>query len=233
MTLVRADSESSSVPTSTSTTTAGTFPDSGEVDLDIPYQPCDNPDFQCSLPMDCMQWNCGSLESPFDEKGCLRPACENDYDCFGDICFRPLDWGYCVSSGTLCRDGPSGTCECTSDPDCAASHCIPAHQAPPSTCEFDDPDACASAGCRTLQGRLVPPAGPDWVCEPEADSCVWWPEDKSVRNTVTLYMNWLTGEVVAFRLRVDPAPLGWAPCDEVPFPPPECACTDDLLCTNG
>lgn len=70
---------------------------------------------------------CGSLESEFDEAGCLRQKCSNDDACTeGERCFVALEFGLCESSGTFCSDDlESESCSCGGDADCNGGHCVP------------------------------------------------------------------------------------------------------------
>ncbi len=72
---------------------------------------------------------CGQVQSPFDEDGCLRPTCHGDDECSaGERCFVGLDFGYCEPSTMTCEetlDGPDPGCTCGGTLDCNGGHCVP------------------------------------------------------------------------------------------------------------
>ncbi len=91
--------------------------------------------FTChEFEIDCNQIDCGSLDSPFDENGCLRETCNSGGGCSeGDECYTPIDWGGCASSGLFCSDSNlQMACICGGDADCNGSYCVP-HELYPVT----------------------------------------------------------------------------------------------------
>ncbi len=92
-------------------------------------------EFACSqYEIDCEQVDCGGLNSPFDENGCLRDTCNGGPSCGeGMECYTPLDWGGCASSGLFCNDSElQMACICGGDADCNGSYCVP-HELYPVT----------------------------------------------------------------------------------------------------
>lgn len=81
--------------------------------------------FMCSAPVDCGD-ACGTLDSFFDEEGCIRAPCSRHDDCDdGSVCYHPIDYGGCASSDVSCFEDENGTCQCGLDPDCGGSYCVP------------------------------------------------------------------------------------------------------------
>lgn len=83
---------------------------------------------QCEVfPIDCGPDGCGGL-GRIDEEGCFRPGCSTDEECGDDErCYRPMDFGNCVSSDVFCEDNfETMQCECGSTDDCGGSYCVPA-----------------------------------------------------------------------------------------------------------
>jgi hypothetical protein len=202
---------------------------------DLPPFECDNPAFACNGPLDCDAWACGTPGSQVDETGCLRRSCTTDEDCLGtDVCHRPLDWGQCASSGTSCHDGPTGECECVSDPDCGGAWCLPADEAPPSeACEDTSPAACEASGCTSELGRPIVPVDASCLCDLETPHCIWLWEGAELQPGNTAYMRYEDQSVVVFPWSAQPPPLGWIACDDVAFPPPGCICAQNLPCAMG
>lgn len=103
--------------------------DAGGIRLDIGNGEfvCDNPDYQCDGPAPgCGPGSeCGGLESPFDDLGCMRQSCAVHSACAASqLCYRPEEWGGCASSGQTCTE-ESGTCTCVATPDCGGGYCVP------------------------------------------------------------------------------------------------------------
>lgn len=123
----------------------GGIPDFGSVE-----QVCEGtPSFSCGQGIDCSNSDCGDPFSPFDDDGCLRRSCPCADD---ELCITPAQWGGCVSSSTSCSETDNG-CECTSDPDCGGSHCIPADEVPEVPCsDFDSENDCGDAQCMWFAG---------------------------------------------------------------------------------
>ncbi len=81
--------------------------------------------FMCSAPVDCGD-ACGTLDSFFDEEGCIRAPCSRHDDCDdGSVCYHPIDYGGCASSDVSCFEDENGVCQCGLDPDCGGSYCVP------------------------------------------------------------------------------------------------------------
>ncbi|MEM6296899.1 MAG: hypothetical protein AAGA54_36885 [Myxococcota bacterium] len=91
-----------------------------------PLGVCDGIDnHMCSSAVDCGD-ACGTLDSMFDENGCVRPVCDAATACDdGLFCYRPQDYGGCQSSDVSCVEDPEGTCGCGLDPDCGGAYCVP------------------------------------------------------------------------------------------------------------
>jgi hypothetical protein len=236
---------SSTAPSTRTTSGPGTLsttrPDqTGEAESgvtpDLPGFDCDNPAHACSMPLDCEAWDCGAPDSQVDETGCLRRSCVTDDDCVGtDVCYRPLDWGQCASSGTSCHDGPDGVCECVSDPDCSGAWCIPGDGAPPAGgCDDTTMAACEMSGCESVLGRpIVPSNGGGCLCDLEAPQCIWMWDHTLLSPGNTAYMRYDDQSVVVFGWVASPPPLGWIACEDVAFPPPGCICAENLPCAMG
>jgi hypothetical protein len=175
------------------------------------------PEFQCSNPTGCFMLPCGDVLYPFDAEGCMRPPCINPDECNADqFCFRPYEaYGVCVSSGTACSDGPDGTCECVSTPDCSGGYCMP------DCYELsDDPASCGAAGCYSSPVVAISEA-----CECTADvpGCFQSPAGIGVDTGYIWHEETL--EVVYIGQRPWSAPLRWRLCSD-PEAPPACGCFD-------
>jgi hypothetical protein len=88
----------------------------------------------CMQPGNCSEFSpcdganlCGTLDSLFDENGCVRTECQDDEACADDErCYRAMDFGGCAPSGVFCEDDPElQTCLCGSNPDCGGGFCVP------------------------------------------------------------------------------------------------------------
>jgi hypothetical protein len=202
---------------------------------DLPGFFCDNPAFGCSEPLDCEIWSCGDPLSQVDENGCMRRDCTDDRDCPSThVCFRPFDWGVCASSNITCNEGPAGTCECISDPDCGGAWCIPNDDAPPSDgCDDSSPSACEASGCEAVFGRPILASNGSCLCELQTPQCIWMSAETTVSPGNKAYMRQSDLEVVAFPWSASPAPLGWTACEDLDFPPPACICAENLSCASG
>jgi hypothetical protein len=203
--------------------------------LDVPEPVCAVSDlFECAAGVDCRQWDCGSVLSPFDASGCMRPRCEGQ-DCpAGMECIDGSQWGGCTSSALECDLLDDGTCQCGgARPDCGASWCVPAEQAPPAPCvDFGgDSQMCIDAGCDALLGRQIV-ANPDGacLCDEFQTFCGWLEPGTRVLDEPGVYLA-LTAfdQVVVLETATVPPPLGWIPCAELPGNP-ACACADVLPC---
>jgi len=94
---------------------------------------------------------CGEVQSPFDEDGCLRTSCHGDEECgAGERCFVGLDFGYCEPSTMTCDenlDGPDPGCSCGGTLDCNGGHCVPEALYPAPLEEGDFSVAMLVPGC--------------------------------------------------------------------------------------
>ena len=88
----------------------------------------------CEQPGNCSEFSpcddanlCGTLDSLFDENGCVRQECQDDDACADDErCYRAQDFGGCAPSGVFCEDDPElQTCLCGSNPECGGGFCVP------------------------------------------------------------------------------------------------------------
>ena len=88
-------------------------------------------DFSCGAGVDCEVSNaCGTLDSYFDDDGCLRPTCRRNSDCgAGEVCYYDELYGGCASSSLSCDDD-NGECECGGSDDCGGAYCVPAELLP-------------------------------------------------------------------------------------------------------
>lgn len=181
--------------------------------------PCpDVPGFECSMPFDCSFLACTALV-PFDEQGCMRPPCTGPEGCAADqFCFLPYEsYGVCTSSGMSCSDGPDGTCECVSTPDCGGGYCMT-----DCTDLSSDREGCEAAGC-----DFTTVVGISETCEciPDVPLCLQGPG--GVGGIPSFMWHEQTLEVAYF-FRPWDVPLRWHPCTE-PGSPPACACNDPFL----
>ena len=87
----------------------------------------------CTFAIDCSAdfGACGSVESPFDEQGCLRAHCFTDGECSdSEKCYRAEEFGGCYSSGPEYVD-VDGECQLLgADADCGGAYCVPAELYP-------------------------------------------------------------------------------------------------------
>jgi hypothetical protein len=84
----------------------------------------------CQLfPIDCTDGSnaCGTLDSIFDDEGCLRQSCSGATGCGdGERCYSPQDFGGCTGSAVFCEDDVElQTCVCGGTADCGGAYCIP------------------------------------------------------------------------------------------------------------
>jgi len=61
----------------------------------------------------------------FDEQGCVRAPCGPDGCGAGEFCYRPSDYGGCVSSSISCDESEDGVCSCGFLSDCGGEYCVP------------------------------------------------------------------------------------------------------------
>jgi hypothetical protein len=201
-------------------TTAATGPgtDDGESTDTGPAGTCpDVPTYQCSEPFDCVGQPCGDVLFPYDENGCLRPPCSNSGECDGDqFCFLPYDaYEICISSGVACSDGPDGTCECVSTPDCSGGYCM-------TDCYElgEDAASCEAAGC---DASTVIGISDTCECTADVPMCTQSPAGIGVPTGYMWHEETL--QVAYFGARPWSVPLQWRLCSE-PGAPPACGCFD-------
>lgn len=186
---------------------------------------CDNPAFTCSVPVDCEQWQCGALGSPFDAAGCLRPRCVDEPCGADEICYS-VGEGDCGALDVIGCGDVDGACSCEFSPRCGGNHCIPADEGPPVLCpEITEEAACEAAGCSEFT-TIAPWSMVDGACVqgPVEPLCMWFPGDAwgGTASPAPFY-EIATGRAELFSTGwVDP-PIGWAPCGG-PDSPPACAC---------
>jgi hypothetical protein len=117
---------------------------------------CDQPGSCTMFPGPCGD-TCGTLESNFDENGCLRQGCGLDDQCGADErCFRGQDFGLCEGSGVFCEDDlETMSCMCGSDPDCSGGHCVPAELYPETITDPDFSQPVLSNDCGPGDASLL------------------------------------------------------------------------------
>lgn len=117
----------------------------------------------CEQPGNCVEFSpcggdprCGTLESLFDENGCVRKECQEHEACDeGELCYRAMDFGGCAPSGVSCADDPDlQTCSCASNPECGGGFCVPEAQYPTAT-GLPNTDAIAEMACAPNDGPAV------------------------------------------------------------------------------
>ncbi len=218
----------SPLSTSTSTGTSGTATDA--VLTDGPAPACGNPAFTCSGPIDCVQWRCGALDSPFDADGCLRPSCEAESCGADEICYSVDQSSDCSAEVLACAD-VDGACNCELG-DCFARHCIPADEGPPVECAgITDEAACLAAGCSEFTTVSLATIVDDaCVFAEPTPLCMWFPGDAWGGNaTPGAFYKQDTGEAASFPTDwIDP-PHGWGDCGDADAPP---ACGCFSVCTQ-
>ncbi|WP_434427823.1 hypothetical protein [Nannocystis pusilla] len=215
--------------TSGSTDTSGS-PGTGTLDPPTGGEPgvCDNPAFTCSQPIDCEQWDCGALASPFDAGGCLRPSCSDSPCAADELCYSVEQPGECPAEIVGCGDDPeAGACVCEFSDACTTRHCIPADEGPPVECPpLTDKDACLAAGCSefyTLTYWRID-AGECVIDQQAGPACVWFPTDTwGGSASPGPFYEKATGRAVEFQTIWDVPPHGWGDCTD-PDAPPACAC---------
>ncbi len=181
-----------------------------------------NPDFQCTEPFDCGANGCGGPFSPFDEDGCLRNSCVMPGDCGpGQVCFTPMDYGGCASSGVFCeQDGE--LCQCGSKPDCGGSYCIPEREVPSADC-WGEPDevSCTAAGCNHFETVTV--INDDCSCELSTPACVEFIGRIGGAGAPNAFFHLETQTMAVFSADWIEPPLGWGRCSD-PGAPVACGC---------
>lgn len=204
----------------------------GSATTGLPELCADNPDFQCSAPIECGDSGCGGDFDHFDEDGCLRRTCTGPGDCdAGETCFFPADYGGCASSGIFCSD-QDGVCQCGGDADCGGGYCMPEGQVPSAQC-FGQPDegACSAVGCNFFQTTIVITDACE--CITDQPMCVWFPDDEiGGASAPNFFWHEDTMTVAMFGKDWFTLPAGWRPCSD-PGAPPACGCYEphnDPMC---
>jgi hypothetical protein len=117
----------------------------------------------CEQPGNCVEFSpcgadpeCGTLESLFDENGCVKEECQDHEQCEdGELCYRAIDFGGCAPSGVFCEDDPDlQTCSCGSNPECGGGFCVPQEQYP-TAAGLPETDAIAELACAPNDGPGV------------------------------------------------------------------------------
>lgn len=164
--------------------------------------------FACGNGVVCDE-SCGDPFSPFDAAGCLRPSCP----CVdGEVCFTPLDYGGCVSSGITCQES-AGVCQCAMDPDCGGSYCLPAVEVPALPClDLQTPAECDRSNCRWLAGTDVSQDDTGCVCFIPAGVCVAPLEYRESSPGAIFYRVDDPSRAVWLDPAPSPTPLGLARC---------------------
>ena len=223
-----ATSEASATSLDTATTAIGTTDETGAGPL------CPgNPQHTCTVPIDCVERNCGALGSPFDADGCLRPSCD-DAPCGADeVCWADEDAG-CASTVTACADN-EGMCACVVNDDCGGHYCYPAGEAPPAQCgEITDEAACLAAGCSSFEtASTLTRDGDQCICGEPLPACLWFLGDITGDDAPAPFYNLNSLQVVVFSTAWNNPPHTWAPCVGEPGEPPACTCASigDDPCT--
>lgn len=110
------DSSGSSGQESTSSAGGSSSGEStGKPDLPTPTCP-PHPYHKCTVPVPCSRYDCGEENSPFQEDGCMRPACQTLEDC--DEGFYCKSWNSTLA-GYACSEvdrGGYSVCACGGDP---------------------------------------------------------------------------------------------------------------------
>lgn len=127
-------SESGSGPGPSSATTVTTTEESTTGEPACPIDDhflCDEVPWDCSAVDEWSSFHCGAPTSWFDERGCLREACDVGAPCpAGFECFAPNEvCGVCFGPRPVCEEstGASGVgCGCSNDGACGGSVCVPA-----------------------------------------------------------------------------------------------------------
>lgn len=212
-------------PLDTTGTTGAPGTTTEAIVTDGPPPGCANPAFTCSQPIDCEQWRCGALDSPFDAAGCLRPSCADAPCGASEVCYSVEQSNDCIIDVTACAD-VDGACSCELDDDCFGRFCVPADEGPPALCPtLTDKDACLAAGCSEFT-TVTPATIVDGACVygEAIPACLWFPGDVWGGNaTPGSFYKQDTGEAVQFATDWLVPPHGWGDCG-APGAPPSCAC---------
>lgn len=216
-------------------------PTSSDEDTGDPVFSCpDNPDYTCTVPVDCEnEYDCGGPLSEADAEGCLRPRCDAGECPDGYSCVRLGDWGSCAASSWGC-EAEGDQCSCGGTADCSedVSICVQDEVAPPAACNtFTDEASCLAAGCSAF---LLAPrvefdeaAGTCSCAEAEpVPTCLWFPGgNQGADDVITPYVAY---GVEGREMRLLPAtyeepPLGWHVCSDI-VDEPACTCAQALSC---
>lgn len=214
-------SDTAAESTAADTTATGSVTDDGSSSDTGSEGACPGvPAFQCTEPVDCFVPPCGDVFSPFDAEGCMRPPCTNQDDCDAEqFCFQPYEaYEICTSSGMSCSDGPDGTCECVSTPDCSGGYCM-------TDCHAlgDDAGSCTAAGCGSTTVTAISDA---CACTEGVPVCLDGPAGVGIETGYLWHEETL--EVAYFGARLWSVPLQWRLCTD-PEAPPACGCFDPSL----
>jgi hypothetical protein len=216
-------------------------PTSSGEDTGNPVPLCpDNPEFTCTVPLDCEnELNCGGPLAEVDAEGCLRPRCDGGACPNGYTCVHLSDWGSCAASFMGCEaDGDQCSCGGTADCSDSVSICVQDEVAPPAACNsFTDEASCLAAGCSAFV--LAPvveydeAAGTCSCAEAEPEpTCLWFPSGNQGGDDVITPYYAYDSDGIQMRLlpaSYDETPLGWHECSDV-FDAETCACAQALSC---
>jgi len=117
----------------------------------------------CEQPGNCSEFSacegaslCGTLDSLFDENGCVRQECGDDDACADDErCYRAIEFGGCAPSGVFCEDDPElQTCLCGSNPECGGGFCVP-QELYPAASPLPGGVVFADAACAPNDGAAI------------------------------------------------------------------------------
>lgn len=116
---------------------------------------CEQPG-NCAMYPACERGECGTLESTFDENGCVRQECQDDDACADDErCYRAIEFGGCAPSGVFCEDDEkTELCLCGSLPECGGGFCVP-EELYPAAAPFPRGIVYAQATCAPDDGQAV------------------------------------------------------------------------------
>jgi hypothetical protein len=196
--------------------------------------PCEALAWHGCLPVaDCDVSPCGEPGASHDANGCLRGSCGDDSDCLaGEVCYRPVEWGGCAGSISICELDEGGDCVCGGTDDCGGSYCELAELVPQTAClEQTQEPACLELGCNQFEAvapqLVLGPTGCE--CGVAESVCLFLPAPDSGDGVPALHYRLDTDEVRLFSNSWAPEPIGWFPCFDNPGEPEACAC-DPALC---
>jgi len=233
------DATASATDSESSATDTVDPPTSSDEDAGDPFLLCpDNPDFTCTVPLDCEnEYDCGGPLSEADAEGCLRPRCSVGECPDGYTCVHLRDWGSCASSSWSCEaDGDQCGCGGTADCSDSVAICVQEEVAPPAACNsFTDEASCLAAGCSAFM--LAPRVEFDELagtcsCAEAEPTCLWFPGgNQGGDDVITPYFTYGEEDRVVRLLPAsyDVTPLGWHACSDG-FDDELCACAQALSC---